>query len=214
MFNVVASPHLLDVSWAKGKSDCYYLNSAGNMFCGYMYPAGKALKQASPGSPESDCMTFIPCRNRGKPRLVPCALSTRKFKYCKESTEIVCKLGLMLGLSYHPETRMIYFNYLDWNNNKSGYVSLCEAMHALQNPMDFVRVMFDHEVVVACVNSNPGTGADMRQYFEEASLVASARREFLNSYQVGHRFENVCFLATTISKKLSMKLGKSLRLID
>ena len=31
---------------------------------------------------------------------------------------------------------------------------------------------------------------------KQASLVASARREFSSSYQVGHRFENVCFLAT------------------
>jgi len=59
----------------------------------------------------------------------------------------------MLGLSYYPETSRFYFNYLEWNNNKSGYASLREAMHALQNPMDFVRVMFDHEVIVACVKS-------------------------------------------------------------
>ena len=74
------------------------------------------------------------------------------FKYIRPNNEIVCKLVLMLGLSFNSKTNMFYFHYIGWNDNKHGYALLIEAMETLKIPMAFIRTMFEHEVVVTCVS--------------------------------------------------------------
>jgi len=58
----------------------------------------------------------------------------------------------MLGLSFNHKTKMFYFHYIEWNDNKHGYATLIEAMKTLKIPMAFIRAMFDREVVVTYIS--------------------------------------------------------------
>ena len=149
----MASPVMTDVSWAKGKCSCYHLCGDSFKFSGFMHPPGRAIKKANTGTPKSSSMVFIPCRNRnrGRPMFSPCALSLKIFKSIRPNNEIVCKLVLMLGLSFNPKSTKFYYHYIEWNDNLYGYPTLAEAMECLKVPMAFIRAMFEHEVSVTCI---------------------------------------------------------------
>jgi hypothetical protein len=150
---LMASPVMIDASWAKGKCDSYHLCGDSFKFSGFMHPPGKALRKADQGTPKSSSMVFIPCRNRGRTMFSPCALSITNFKSIRPNNEIVCKLVLMLGLTFNHKSTKFYYHYLEWNDNMYGFLTLDEAMESLKVSTAFIRAMFDHKVVVTCTSN-------------------------------------------------------------
>jgi len=149
----MASPSMSNVSWSKGKSDLYYLSSDGRKLSWFIHPPRMALKKATKGLCLSGAILFIPCKNCGRSRLVSCALSSHNSKYIRLNSETVCKLVLMLGVSFNSDTSSSSFYFVKWNNYKYGYTSLTESMETLKNPDRFIKAIFDHEVVVTCVKN-------------------------------------------------------------
>ena len=98
-------------------------------------------------------MLLIPCKNRGLSRCVPCVVSPKQFKHIKPDTEIICKLVLMLGVSFTQDTSIFPFNYVEWNNNKHGYASLKDAMEQLKHTDRFMKTMVDTEIIASPVKT-------------------------------------------------------------